>query len=205
MSSAAKGRVFKLYGGRAALDLVNTLDWRFRESGEEELLETYDDVIRFAEQTELLTAKIARQLLRTTDERTGERVLAAVRELREALAEVFYAALDRRRPSAAALAKLEEAIKAARERQGLRWSGSRASWGWVDAESKPELPLWQMALSAEQLMSSEALSAVRACGDPGCRWLFLDMSKNHTRRWCSMETCGNRMKARRFKAQHAAD
>jgi predicted RNA-binding Zn ribbon-like protein len=34
-----------------------------------------------------------------------------------------------------------------------------------------------------------------------CRWLFLDTSKNHTRRWCNMRVCGNRMKARRFHAR----
>jgi predicted RNA-binding Zn ribbon-like protein len=42
---------------------------------------------------------------------------------------------------------------------------------------------------------------VKDCGDPSCRWLFLDTSKNHTRRWCDMKTCGNRMKARRFQAR----
>ena len=54
-------------------------------------------------------------------------------------------------------------------------------------------------------MTSEAANRVRACGNPECRWLFLDTSKNHTRRWCDMKLCGNRMKARRFKAQRKAD
>jgi predicted RNA-binding Zn ribbon-like protein len=53
-------------------------------------------------------------------------------------------------------------------------------------------------------MTSEAVDRVHSCHDPECRWLFLDTSKNHTRRWCDMKLCGNRMKARRFKAQRKA-
>jgi predicted RNA-binding Zn ribbon-like protein len=71
-------------------------------------------------------------------------------------------------------------------------------------ESEPELPLWLLSFSTSCLMTSEAMQMVRACGNPECRWLFLDTSKNHTRRWCDMKLCGNRMKARRFKAQQKA-
>ncbi len=54
-------------------------------------------------------------------------------------------------------------------------------------------------------MLSDALPWVRACGADTCRWLFLDTSKNHTRRWCNMKVCGNRMKARRFQARRGAE
>jgi len=64
--------------------------------------------------------------------------------------------------------------------------------------------LWALSLSAADLMLSDAIESVRACDNPECRWLFLDTSKNHTRRWCDMKICGNRMKARRFKAQRKA-
>jgi predicted RNA-binding Zn ribbon-like protein len=68
-------------------------------------------------------------------------------------------------------------------------------------ESKAELPLWLLALTTSDLMTGESMHLVRACDNPECRWLFLDTSKNHTRRWCDMKLCGNRMKARRFKAR----
>ena len=41
-------------------------------------------------------------------------------------------------------------------------------------------------------------AGVRICGADDCLWIFLDTSKNRTRRWCDMKQCGNRMKARRF-------
>ena len=78
-----------------------------------------------------------------------------------------------------------------------RW---RLEWVWA-AQQDAELPLWTLAMSAGDLMTSEAVDRVRACDNAECRWLFLDTSKNHTRRWCDMKVCGNRMKARRFKAQ----
>jgi predicted RNA-binding Zn ribbon-like protein len=61
--------------------------------------------------------------------------------------------------------------------------------------------VWLLALSAGELLMSQALQRVRACDADSCRWLFLDTSRNHTRRWCDMKVCGNRMKARRFQAR----
>jgi predicted RNA-binding Zn ribbon-like protein len=40
---------------------------------------------------------------------------------------------------------------------------------------------------------------VRLCADASCAWLFLDTTRNRTRRWCDMKECGNRNKVRRFR------
>jgi predicted RNA-binding Zn ribbon-like protein len=52
--------------------------------------------------------------------------------------------------------------------------------------------------SAADLMISQELRKVKKCGDPVCGWLFLDISRNQSRRWCDMQDCGNRAKASRF-------
>src|ERR671930_579256 len=53
--------------------------------------------------------------------------------------------------------------------------------------------------SAAELLTSGPLERVRECpGDDTCGWLFLDTSRNGSRRWCDMRTCGNRAKARRY-------
>jgi len=127
-----------------------------------------------------------------------------VRELREAIAEVLYAMLDRRKPAAASINTLEACFKAASKHQNLRWSDSSLIWNFPLTANPPDLPLWLLSLSASSLLTSNEIERVRACDNPECRWLFLDTSKNHTRRWCDMKICGNRMKARRFKAQHRA-
>jgi predicted RNA-binding Zn ribbon-like protein len=194
---------FQLVAGHPALDFVNTLDWRFRESGTEELLHTYDDLLRFTAQSQLLTPRQAQQLQRAVGSRSGARVLESSTELRESLAQVSYAVLDGQSPSATTLRTLDRHFKAARHNQRLSWNRPHFEWGLSGLESKAELPLWLLSLAASDLMTGEAMRMVRACGNTECRWLFLDTSKNHSRRWCDMKLCGNRMKARRFKAQHA--
>ena len=144
-----------------------------------------------------------RQLRDVGGRSTGARVLKRCIELREAIAEIFYARLDGRGPAAVSLRTLERSIKEARFQQQLRWKQERLEWNW--RENDAELPLWALSVSASDLLTSEAMDRVRQCDNSECRWLFLDTSKNHTRRWCDMKVCGNRMKARRFKALHAAD
>jgi predicted RNA-binding Zn ribbon-like protein len=189
---------FELIAGHPALDLVNTLDWRFRKEGPEDFLKGYDDLVRFSEQSKILTVAQARKLRHAA----GARVLKRCIELREAIAEILYAGLDGRSPSPASLRTLERSIQAARLQQHLRWKEEKLEWHW--RENNAELPLWALSMSAVDLMLSEDIHKLRACDNPECRWLFLDTSKNHTRRWCDMQVCGNRMKARRFKAQRKA-
>src|SRR5271167_631672 len=93
---------FKLHAGHPALELVNTLDLRF-SANPEELLRTYKDLLRLAEQLTLLTAEQARRLARSVDEKDGQRVLASTAELREALAAVLYGWIDGDKPAAANL------------------------------------------------------------------------------------------------------
>ncbi|MGB6690192.1 MAG: CGNR zinc finger domain-containing protein [Terracidiphilus sp.] len=202
MTKPIPGRIFKLVAGHPGLDFVNTLDWRFRPGEREELLESYGDVLDFVEQSRLLTAKQSRELRRKTSAIAGDRVLAECEELREALADVIYAQLDGRRPGLASMKTLERSFQTARRRQNLAWSEPRFHWDWAGAEALPEFPFLLLARAASGLMLSEDFQKVRACDNPECRWLFLDTSKNRTRRWCDMKLCGNRMKARRFKAQH---
>jgi predicted RNA-binding Zn ribbon-like protein len=192
---------FDLVAGHAALDLVNTLDWRFREQGAEELLNSYGDLLRFAEQSKILTVGQVRRLRRSVSATTGLRVLESCTEFREALAEIFYSKLVGRSPSSTPCKTVERYFNAARQEQKLNWKQSpRLEWEWRTLESDATFPLLALAMSASDLMTSEAVDRVRACDNTECRWLFLDTSKNHTRRWCDMKLCGNRMKARRFKA-----
>ena len=201
--SGPKGHVFELIGGHPVLDLVNTLDWRFRASGPEELLTSYNDLIRFVEQSGIISAAQARRLSRSVPEQRAREILTAVHDLREAASNLLYAAVDDENPQASSLSRLEEAFKEASKHLQSRWTGQKLVRELPQSSALPELPLWLLSLSAAELMTSEQMHLLRACGSPECRWLFLDTSKNHTRRWCDMKICGNRMKARRFKAQHA--
>jgi predicted RNA-binding Zn ribbon-like protein len=192
---------FNLLAGHPALDLVNTLDSRSSPNGPEELLPSYADLLRLAAQSRLLSAEQARKLARTVREKDGQRVLASAVELREALAAVLYAWMDGAKPPATQVETLERHFRAMALQRRLRLGESQLVWSWSGLEQEAEIPLWKLAEAASDLLLSSGAERVRECGDPTCRWLFLDISKNHTRRWCNMKTCGNRMKARRHQAR----
>ncbi len=87
MSSSIQNSAFQLVAGHPALDLVNTLDWRFRDDGPEELLSSYDDLLRFVAESHLLSSKQIRQIVRTATDSESADALVACRELREAAAD----------------------------------------------------------------------------------------------------------------------
>jgi predicted RNA-binding Zn ribbon-like protein len=92
-------------------------------------------------------------------------------------------------------------VRQAREGQRLV---PGAPWAWrLEPVPDLRLPLLHVALSAAELLTSPQLPRVKACPLPegGCGWLFLDETKNGTRRWCSMAHCGARAKNRRFAAK----
>ena len=175
------------------------LDWRFRETGPEELLPGYDDLLRFAEQSRLLTPRQIRRLHGAASDR-GIQTLRRCHDLREAAAEIFYALVDGLRPPKDAIKKLDRYLHVAQTHRSLEWTGEGMELIY-DADGETDLPVWLLAQSAADLLTSDAARSIRACADPECRWLFLDTSKNHSRRWCDMKICGNRMKARRFQAR----
>jgi predicted RNA-binding Zn ribbon-like protein len=192
---------FELISGHPALDLVNTLDWRFRDTGPEELIPTYDDLVRFIEQCGLVSSARARRLIRSTGASKVAQVVAETQRMREAASRIFYAVIDGNDPPPQAIDELERFYSEAETHRRLGWSESHLVREFSGNGLAPEFPLWMLTLKTVELLSSEAMSLLRACGNSECLWLFLDTSKNHTRRWCDMKVCGNRMKARRFKAQ----
>ncbi len=198
--SSSVPKPFHLFAGHPALELVNTLDLRF-SANPQDLLPTYADLLRFAAQLRLLPAEQARKLGRTVRAQDGQLVLASVVELREALAAILYAWVDGGKPAARQVEILETHFHAAALHRSLGSGDERLAWSWSGLEQQAELPLWKLAQSASDLLVSDDARLVKGCGDPTCRWLFLDLSKNHTRRWCDMKTCGNRMKARRHQAR----
>lgn len=182
----------ELIGGHPALDLVNTLAWRGDPARRHDRLLTDLDVLTWAARTEVLpTADVAR--LRPAAAEACASVVDAVGSLREALHAVLAD------PDGAAGAVVHRAIAAAvaaADRPAvLPWR-----WGFARPELV-DLPA-VAALQAADLLTSPAAALVQACADPACGWLFVDRSRNRSRRWCSSADCGNRARARRH-AQRA--
>jgi len=217
MSSGPQGTLFDLCGGHPALDLVNSLDNRFREDGPNEMLATYADLLRFLEESGLLDRQQVRALNKTVAPEAAAKALQSAHELREATAAVLYGSLDGKEPRQQDVSVLEKHFLDGARHRELQWGAGKSgsappaksayaraglAWGWGRYANEPNLPVWVLAESVSDIVLSPDMARVRTCAADTCRWLFLDTSKNHTRRWCNMRVCGNRMKARRFQERH---
>jgi predicted RNA-binding Zn ribbon-like protein len=208
--NTATPATFQLLASHPALDFVNTLDDRFVAGGPHELLNGYADLLAFAQQSAVIDARQVGALMNHCASAPAAKALRRARELREAFAVVVYDTVEKdRKPPAACLEVLERHFREAQKHQELVWkrAGSandtvwQASWQWGRFETDLDFPVWALARSAMDLLTSDAMERVHVCKSETCRWVFLDTSKNHSRRWCDMKICGNRMKARRFQAR----
>jgi predicted RNA-binding Zn ribbon-like protein len=85
------------------------------------------------------------------------------------------------------------------KREQLAWSGSDLIKKADMDDSKPAQWLAAVAEAAADLFVGPRAASIRRCEGAGCILWFLDLTRNHSRRWCSMETCGNRMKAAQYR------
>jgi predicted RNA-binding Zn ribbon-like protein len=117
--------------------------------------------------------------------------------------EVFAAVARGESPLAADLAVIQRTYAAAARHATIVAVDGRFTWAWPRAEL--ERPLWTVARSALDLLTTGPLERLKTCpADEGCSWLFIDATKNRSRRWCSMETCGADVKVRRQTARRRA-
>lgn len=206
----------KLVGGHAALDLVNTIAPRTDRDDQRDYLATPDDLLTFsgraglADARELAGVEAAWQ----SSPKAAMRALTAVRDIREALYAVLSAFLhpsgDGDTPDGE-LAHLSLAWTAAASRSRLIFGGDKARVGnraalWVSGATPDLLLQDRAAVAAVNLLTSADATRLGSC-DPdagGCGWLFLDHTRNRSRRWCTMEDCGAEVKSRRLTERRRA-
>lgn len=194
----------RLLGGHLALDFINTARG---EGGDElfECLRDYGDLVAWAHHVGLLSDSGATRLLRETRNRTSESksTYRRVLELRSALAEVFQAISQGRRPPTAGIETVRDAYHEAFAHARLSRQDGGFEWTWTEGDDLARM-IWPVVHRAIDLLTTGELDRVKRC--PGCGWLFLDASKNRSRRWCTMEQgCGDHEKMRRYIARRAAN
>jgi len=195
-----------LVGGRACLDFANTLGPRRPNPGMEshDYTPSYRELAAWAAHAGLLTAGQQRRLIAAAeaDPEAAATVHQDAQRLREAIYQTFAALAHGHPAPPAALAVIEDAYLIALRSGHLRPVPAGLDWRWPD-RGPLEQVLWPIARAAVDLAVSGQLARIKQCpGDEGqCGWLFLDTSKNATRRWCSMGTCGSRVKGQRQAAR----
>ncbi len=189
---------FDLTGGDLSLDFANTIDDRPTASPQENL-NSYNDLVAFSEQAQTMTAEEAQQLREQAKKhpaRASEIFERAI-VLREALFRIFKAVTQDESPATEDLKLLNAALSEAMSHACLVPQTEGFQWHWAAGPENLDRVLWPVIRAAADLLTSDELDDVRICAAETCDWLFLDTSKNHTRRWCNMKTCGNRAKAKR--------
>lgn len=189
---------FELTGGALCLDFANTVD--NRPTAAQELLRSYSDLVAWAEQSGIVDAATASELRTEAGRRPGaaEAALGGGRALREAVYAIFSARAGGRGAPAGAVATLNVALAPSLARLQLEARGGDAfGWRWSLEDGALDGLLAPIVDSAAELLTSSDLARVRECEADNCGWLFIDRSRNRSRRWCDMSVCGNRAKVRR--------
>ena len=193
----------RILGGNLALDLVNTRDTGpDGEPGFDRLVD-FDHVLAWAERVGVLSRGAVEAAARRSAQRHEEATaaLGRIRALRSDIYEVFEAIAQGRNPSQSSLNRLCHLHGEATARGLLVRQGDAFGWDWSNNEELDRV-LWPVVHAAVQLLISGDLERIKRCGR--CSWLFLDATKNRSRRWCSMGGCGTHEKSERFVARRRA-
>src|SRR5688572_31205264 len=187
------GYIFDRTGDHPALDFTNTVSERTSASPIERLA-SYGDLIEFARQTDMISAKKADALLARAERerKEAERVHRMTIELRNALYSAFASIVRGETPVEGDLRVLNEHV--------ARMRLTRECCLEYECGDGLDSPLGPIVRAALDLITTNR-DRVRICAAPDCGFLFLDTSKNRSRRWCDMKQCGNREKARRHHAR----
>jgi predicted RNA-binding Zn ribbon-like protein len=123
--------------------------------------------------------------------------------LRESLYRILHALACADDPPLDDLEAFNRDLAASPQRQWIERTTNGFGWRVETASPTVATILAPVLWSAGALLTGPQLAQIRECANAECLWLFVDDSRNGTRRWCSMQACGNRAKARRHYLRHA--
>lgn len=193
-------RPFKWVGGWLCLDFVDSKNWANHDPIYERF-HGYEDLVRWNEAAGRLSALEGQQLL--TQAARQPAAAAHIFEqgvaLRQVIHRVFATIAQGAPPVAEDLARLNDHLTSVLAHSKLCPMAAKPgiTWAWAGPGDALERVLWPIVWSAAELLTSDKWGRVGQCAGESCGWLFLDTTRNHSRRWCEMEHCGNRAKAKR--------
>jgi predicted RNA-binding Zn ribbon-like protein len=199
MSEQRDAEVHHLIGGKLCLDFSNTL-YGHAESVHEYLYD-YRDLVLWSRHVGVLSAEKAETLLAMGEQAQAESeaVFRQAIQIRETIFHVFASLAQNVSPPEKELVSLHQVWLENQSHSRLKSTETGFALRWEEGDALDAM-LWPITRSAMELLISDDLDRVKQCGR--CDWLFLDKSRNRSRRWCSMDACGNRIKmARRYERE----
>ncbi len=200
--AASRAGSLTLIGGELAFDFTNTSSGRGWPTHQEHL-RSAENVVAWARHAkvmgeadaEWLNARIAR------DAAFARLFLKRALDLREVIHTIAVEVAAGRPAPERETDRLAKEHAACVAHAKLAPEGGRYVWSWAPREAAVEAVLGPIALSALATLTQADLTRVKRCEGEKCGWLFLDTTKNKSRRWCEMEVCGNRAKQKRLSAR----
>ncbi len=197
MQNIIEEPAYSFVGGNLSIDFTNTVNSRW--SGEvRDKFSGYQDLVAWSRQANIILEEEALKLLEEAERKpnAAKEVLAEAIELREVIYRVFEAVAQERTQPGADIELFNRKLAKALAHARIKPFQGGFAWHWEKSDALDRM-LWPIPRSAADLLTSHELERVKTCGSDDCGWLFLDTSRNGSRRWCDMSDCGNRAKARR--------
>jgi|SRR5579875_42314 len=191
-----KAKRFIFLGGLPCLDFVNTAP----DGGRAEALTDFEDLLAWFSETRLISRpQLSEAGRRWSGRPQAQRAHRKALIFRKCLREMLEQMLGGRSVSKAAITAINELLG---QRRGhpeiIRTKGALVQkYRW-----RLDVPCQLLALIAESavdLLCNRELSRLKRCANPACGFFFYEIARNRRRRWCSMKTCGNRMKSVAFR------
>ncbi|RPI79271.1 MAG: hypothetical protein EHM45_03595 [Desulfobacteraceae bacterium] len=195
-----KANNLELLGGILCLDFTNTVNTRIPFL-HHDYLAHYTDLIAWGRHVEILSRNQAQQLEQAAIQNPAKaaEILNRAVVLRETLFRIFTAYAFQKTPAPDDIRALNAEIKRVFAKLRINPDKNGFQWEWDQNSQDLDLPLFPIVKSAAELLTSADLPKVKQCANRDhCDWMFLDTSKNQSRRWCCMSLCGSRNKSRQY-------
>ena len=183
----------RIVGGNLALDFVNTCAGPRHGPADAEWLSSYEDFAAWSRQAGVGHPSAAPS--ETAPRPDAIAAFARVQACRDDIYEIFRALADRSAPPAPALRRIQLTYVEALANAELLGDTQGGAWRW-DSGSGLLAPLWPIVAAAVELLTHGPADDIKPCH--ACRFLYIDHSKNSSRRWCSMDDCGKAAKIARY-------
>ncbi len=186
------------------LDFSNTVDWRNGEKRADSI-KTFGSLVEWSVKKGIVSRDEAPSILRRAKEEHAEdSTLRKAIQLRETIYRIFSAVAHDHHPDDGDVSALNKFLSDYPVSSNIVRSGQEYGWAMVPGKGPEGRMLWPIAKSVADLLTSDQLVRVRECAneEEGCGWVFLDETRNGTKKWCSSTGCGNRAKVRAWYERH---
>ena len=191
-----------LVGGELALDFTNTSSGRGLPDHRDHL-QAPADIADWAACARVLPPAEAAwlRMAASADSLLGDRLMRSALQLREDIYTIGVEVAARRAAAPEPIDRIRAIHAHCLQKARLVPFGDHFAWHWTAQLSPVEAVLGPISLSALTTLLQADLSRIKQCPGEKCGWLFLDTTKNKSRRWCEMEVCGNRAKQKRIASR----